>query len=124
MEVSGLYKIIAKVLANRLQYVLEQIISRTQNDFIKGCQILDFFSFANEGIDGHLKLNETGVLCKLDLEEAYEHVSWDSLLCMLRRCGYGEKWQSWIEHCISTVWFSILINGTPSGVFFSVYLMS
>jgi hypothetical protein len=41
--VSGLYKIIAKVLANRLQYVLEHIISRTQNDFIKGCQILDFF---------------------------------------------------------------------------------
>lgn len=60
--VSGLYKIIAKVLANRLQYVLEHIILRTQNDFIKGYQILDFFLIANECIDSHLKLSETGVV--------------------------------------------------------------
>lgn len=49
---------------------------------------------------------ESGVLCILDLEKAYDHVSWDFLSYMLRRCSFGEKWQSWIVHCISTVWFS------------------
>jgi hypothetical protein len=35
--VSGIYKIIAKVLANRLKFVMEHIISKTQNAFIGGC---------------------------------------------------------------------------------------
>jgi hypothetical protein len=56
-------------------------------------------------------------LCKSDLEKAYDHVSWEFLLYLLRRCGFGEKWRKWIAHCISTVRFCILINGTPNGFF-------
>jgi hypothetical protein len=55
--------------------------------------------------------------CKFDLEKTYDHVSWDFLLYLLGRCGFGEKWREWIAHCISTVRFSILVNGTLSGFF-------
>jgi len=64
-----------------------------------------------------MRSGKAGLLCKLDLEKAYDYVNWDFLLYILQRCGFGEKWRDWIEFCISMVRFSILLNGTPSGFF-------
>jgi hypothetical protein len=38
---------------------------------------------------------------------------------MLRRFGLGRTWCSWIEHCISSVRFSILVNSSSNGIFSS-----
>ena len=64
-----------------------------------------------------LKSNEGVVLCKLDIEKAYDHVDWSFLLSVMGMMGFGEKWLRWMQWCISTTNFSILVNGTSLGFF-------
>ena len=75
----GLYKWLAKVLANRLKMVVGKVVSKAQNAFMEGRQILDVVLVANEVIDAILKSNEEAVMCKLDIEKAYDHVEWSFL---------------------------------------------
>ena len=64
-----------------------------------------------------MKNNESEILCKLDIEKAYDHLNWDFLLQVMQKMGVGEKWIGWIKWCISIATFSILINGTLTGFF-------
>ena len=68
-----MYKLIAKVLANRLKRVMKGLVNTAQNAFVEGRQILDASLIADEVIDSILK-KERGLLYKLDIEKAHDKI--------------------------------------------------
>ncbi|RVW14748.1 hypothetical protein CK203_092603 [Vitis vinifera] len=68
----GVYKLLAKVLANRIKGVLDKVVSPDQNAFVKGRQILDASLIANEyqleiPHEGHAKDGLWGPVDEMDL---------------------------------------------------------
>ena len=71
----GLYKLMDKVLANRLKKVIGKVVSPDQNAFVMGRQILDASLIANKVIDSWQKRKEKWLICKLDIEKAYDNIN-------------------------------------------------
>ncbi|GLU01659.1 hypothetical protein SLE2022_189580 [Rubroshorea leprosula] len=112
-----MYKILAKLLANRLKVALDGIVGEQQMAFIRGRQLMDGVVVANEVIDDVKKKRKETFLFKIDFEKAYDKVSWVFLDYMMLRMGFCEIWRNWIMECLRTNLVSILVNGSPTRQF-------
>ncbi|GKD33073.1 RNA-directed DNA polymerase, eukaryota [Tanacetum coccineum] len=115
--IGSMYKIIAKILANRLSFVMPDLISDVQSDFVSNRKILDGPFTLNELLSWckHKKVNAT--IFKVDFEKAFDSVRWDYLYDVLSAFGFGVKWRSWITGCLNSAMVSVLVNGCPTSEF-------
>nr|GEW60206.1 RNA-directed DNA polymerase, eukaryota, reverse transcriptase zinc-binding domain protein [Tanacetum cinerariifolium] len=107
------YKIIAKVLANRLAKVIDSVIGHEQSAFIKNRQILDGPLMVSEVIQWCKRKKSKLLIYKIDFEKAFNSISWDYLLQVMCFMGFNDTWIKWISGCLFSVTSSILINGSP-----------
>ncbi|GKU94711.1 hypothetical protein SLEP1_g8164 [Rubroshorea leprosula] len=112
-----MYKILAKVLANRLSRVLNTIIGENQSAFIEGRQLVDSVVVANEVIDEVRKRKSQCFVFKIDFEKAYDKVSWSFLDYMMEKMGFDKVWREWIAECLRSNTVSVLVNGSATKEF-------
>lgn len=95
--ISSFYKILSKLLAERLKVVIHDLISNSQGDFIKEKQILDSIRIANECIYSRLRQKLPGIMCKIDMEKAFDNSSGLLYSPFCKKNGFGEKWIKWMK---------------------------
>ena len=112
-----MYKIIAKLLSNRLRMVISSVVSETQSAFVQNRQILDGILIANEVVDEARKLRKELMLFKVDFEKAYDSVDWGYLDSVMKGMSFPVLWRKWIRECVGTATTSVLVNGCPTDEF-------
>ncbi|GKV07538.1 hypothetical protein SLEP1_g19298 [Rubroshorea leprosula] len=109
-----MYKVVAKLLANRISSVLGSIIGESQMAFIRGRQMVDSIVIANETIDAANRNKKASFMFKMDFEKAYDKVCWEFLDYMMLRMDFDPKWRRWIKECLKTTEVSVLLNGNTT----------
>ncbi|KAL0294091.1 UNVERIFIED_CONTAM: LINE-1 reverse transcriptase [Sesamum radiatum] len=91
------------------------------NAFVPGRSISDNILLAQELLAGYnqAKLPPRCTI-KVDLQKAYDSVDWDFLKEVLHIFNFPVQFIGWIEQCVSTVSFSISLNGSIYGYFLGV----
>nr|GEU53246.1 RNA-directed DNA polymerase, eukaryota, reverse transcriptase zinc-binding domain protein [Tanacetum cinerariifolium] len=115
--IGSIYKIIAKILANRIVEVLGDVVNEVQSAFIGERQILDGPFILNEVLQWCKLKKKQSLIFKVDFEKAYDLIRWDFLDDVLKKFGFGNKWCAWIQSCLRSSRGSILINGSPTEEF-------
>jgi len=113
------FKIISKLLADRLALVAAIIISPNQYEFVYGRQIQDCIGIAFEAINMlSQKVRGGNVTYKVDIHKAFDTLGWKFFLLVLTCFGFHPSLVGCISTILRSVMLSIRINGSLVGFFF------
>ncbi len=113
-----LYKLVSKVLVNRMKNVLPRVISNCQSAFVPGCMITDNVIVAFEVLHYLKNLRVGGnsqLEVKLDMSKAYDRVQWDYLQAIMLKLGFHVHWVDLVMVCVSTISYSVMVNSEAKG---------
>nr|GEV54230.1 RNA-directed DNA polymerase, eukaryota [Tanacetum cinerariifolium] len=115
--IGSVYKIITKVLANRLSHVISNLVSNVQSAFVSDRKILDGPFILNELLLWCKHKNSKALIFRIDFEKVFDLVRRDYLDVVLSNFGFGTKWRSWIQGCLNSTMGSIIVNCSPTSEF-------
>ena len=115
-----IYKVISKLMVNKLIPLMDNLITPFQTAFIRGRSITNNFLIAHEIFDSLGKKkgrkNCFGAL-KIDMSKAYNRVDWKFLKAVLVAMNFSPRWIGWVMECVSTVQYTLLVNGSMTQTF-------
>uniref|UniRef100_A0A803QHZ7 Reverse transcriptase domain-containing protein n=1 Tax=Cannabis sativa TaxID=3483 RepID=A0A803QHZ7_CANSA len=113
------YKIVARILTDRLKHIMDKLVSPNQSAFIPERWIAECSVLAQEV--NHAIKNKKGkegvMAVKTDMSKAYDRLEWNFIKRVLKANGFSDKATMLLMACISSVSFSILLNGAPLAPF-------
>lgn len=113
-----MYKVIARVMKQKLQLVVDDIVQRNQVGFVQQRLLCENVLLASElVIDFHKEGETTRGCLKIDLSKAYDNMHWKFALNLLKSFDMPDKFIDWIRECISTPAYTVIVNGEMSGHF-------
>ena len=110
----GVFKIITKLLANRLQKIILQLIPINQYGFLKDRVIQDCLGWSYEYLHQCFKSRKELLVLKLDFEKAFDTIKHQAINDILRAKGFGERWISWIQILFSSASSAVMLNGSQA----------
>jgi hypothetical protein len=111
------YKLITKVIANRIKPLLHKLISPSQSRFIEKRKIIENIILVQEAIHSSKERGDQGMIIKIDMANAFDRVQNTFLFAVLRKFGFSSKFIAWVSAYISMPWISPMINGCPTNFF-------
>lgn len=106
-------KIVGKIMTSRLQQQVSSLVDMDQTGFLKGRSISENFVYATELVQCCHKRRTPTVVLKLDFAKAFDSVSWNGLLAVLRARGFPTLWCEWVKQLQVTAKSAVLLNGVP-----------
>ncbi|KAG7593526.1 Reverse transcriptase domain [Arabidopsis thaliana x Arabidopsis arenosa] len=112
------YKVISKLIANRLKLLLPAFISPNQSAFVKDRLLMENVLLASEVVkDYHKETVSSRCEMKIDISKAFDSVQWPFLMAILSTLNLPQQFIKWIELCVTSASFSVQVNGELSGLF-------
>lgn len=94
------------------------LVSDTQGVFVEDRLISDNIIVTHEMVHGlrtNNSVNEKFMAIKTNMSEAFDRVEWNFLETLMEKMGFARKWVCWVMACVSTMSYTILLNGREHG---------
>ncbi|KAL9830379.1 putative RNA-directed DNA polymerase [Arabidopsis thaliana] len=113
-----IYKVISKLIANRLKEVLPNFIAGNQSAFVKDRLLIENVLLATELVKDYHK-DSVSSLCaiKIDISKAIDSVQWSFLSKVFSALNFPPTFIQWVMLCVTTASFSVQVNGELAGYF-------
>ena len=111
------YKLLAKILASRLQNVLPDIINDDQTGYLKNRYIGQNIRLLEDVSFFTTKENIPGIIFSIDFEKAFDSVNWNFLYKTLKFFNFGNNFISYIKTMYNNIESTVMNNGITDKFF-------